>query len=268
MTAGGGPKTPSPDGGGGARAAAPIRVLIVDDEEPARTLLREVLSAEAGVEIVGEAGNGFEAVRLAGEIAPDAVFLDIEMPKLDGFEVAELLAPDVAVVFVTAYDHHALKAFEIHAADYVLKPYRPDRIREALRRAGERARAGRRLDPSLLAAAARPEGRYAQRVVVRDGREVRVFPVDRIDALEAEDDYVAIRSGGRKYLKLQTLAALAATLDPARFVRVHRSFVVNLERVERIEPFARNSQVAVLADGSRVPVSREGHSRLKAALGE
>ena len=246
----------------------PIRVLIVDDEEPARALLREVLSAEPGVEVVGDAANGFEAVRIAGELRPDAAFLDIEMPKLSGFEVAELLGPEVAVVFVTAYDRFAVKAFEVHAADYVLKPYRAERLREALRRARERAGSGKRPDPAAVAAAARPEGRYAERVVVRDGREIRIFPLAAIDALQAEDDYVAIRSGGRKYLKLQTLNALAATLDPARFVRVHRSFVVNLERVTKIELFAKNSHVAILADGSRVPVSREGHARLKTALGE
>ena len=249
---------------------AAIRVLIVDDEEPARVLLREALSAEPDVEVVGEAANGFEAVRLASDLHPNAAFLDIEMPKLSGFEVAELLGPDVAVVFVTAYDRFAVKAFEIHAADYVLKPYRAERLREALRRARERAASGTdtRPDPGAVAAAARPEGKYAERVVVRDGREIRVFPLGAIDALEAEDDYVAIRSSGRKYLKLQTLAALAATLDPARFIRVHRSFVVNLDRVTRIEPFAKNSQVAVLADGTRIPVSRDGHARLKEALGE
>ena len=245
-----------------------IRVLIVDDEEPARALLREVLSAEPDVEVVGDAENGFEAVRLAGELQPDAAFLDIEMPKLSGFEVAELLGPDIAVVFVTAYDRFAVKAFEVHAADYVLKPYRAERLREALRRARERLGSGRRPDPAAVAAAARPEGRFADRIVVRDGREIRIFPLSAIDAFQAEDDYVAIRSGGRKYLKLQTLNSLAATLDPARFVRVHRSFVVNLDRVTKIEPFAKNSHVAVLADGSRVPVSREGHARLKTALGE
>ncbi|HYK41747.1 MAG TPA: response regulator, partial [Thermoanaerobaculia bacterium] len=174
-----------------------IRVLIVDDEEPARALLREVLSAEPDVEVVGDAENGFEAVRLAGELQPDAAFLDIEMPKLSGFEVAELLGPDIAVVFVTAYDRFAVKAFEVHAADYVLKPYRAERLREALRRARERLGSGRRPDPAAVAAAARPEGRFADRIVVRDGREIRIFPLSAIDAFQAEDDYVAIRSGGR-----------------------------------------------------------------------
>ena len=131
-----------------------IRVLIVDDEAPARALLREMLSAEADVEILGEAATGLEAVKAAAELKPDAVFLDIEMPKLDGFEVMELLDPQVAVVFVTAYDSHALRAFDVHAVDYVLKPYRAERLREALSRA--RARVGQRPDAALLARAVRP----------------------------------------------------------------------------------------------------------------
>ena len=243
-----------------------VRVLIVDDEEPARILLREILGAEPGVTIVGEAANGFDAVRAASEGRPEVAFLDIEMPRLNGFEVAELLPPEVAVVFVTAYDQWALKAFEIHAADYVLKPYRPERLREALSRARDRTRSGARPSPAAIAASARPEGRFAERVVVRDGAQVHVIPLDRVDWFEAQDDYVAVRSGGRKFLKLQTLADLAATLDPARFLRIHRSFVVNVERIQRIELYAKNSHAAVLSDGSRLPVSRDGHARLKALL--
>ncbi len=243
-----------------------VTVLIVDDEEPARLLLHEILGEEPGVTIVGEAADGFEAVRQAATLQPDVVFLDIEMPRLNGFEVAEVLPAEVAVVFVTAYDRWALKAFEIHAADYVLKPYRPERLREALRRARDRSRGGARPDPAAIAASARPEGRFAERVVVRDGAQVHVIPLDRVDWFEAQDDYVAVRSGGRKFLKLQTLAALAATLDPQRFLRIHRSFVVNVERIQRVELYAKNSHAAVLSDGSRLPVSRDGHARLKATL--
>ncbi|MEP6769788.1 MAG: LytTR family DNA-binding domain-containing protein [Acidobacteriota bacterium] len=246
-----------------------LRVLIVDDEEPARSLLREILGNEPGVTIVAEAENGFEAVRAATENRPDVAFLDIEMPKLNGFEVAELLAPEVAVVFVTAYDQWALKAFEIHAADYVLKPYRAERLREALARARARHVSGRTaVDPGAVSRAARPPGSFAERIVVRDGPKVHVIPVDRVDCLEAQDDYVAVRSDGRKFLKLQTLAALAESLDPARFLRVHRSFVVNLDRLRSIELYAKNSHVALLADGSRIPISREGHAKLKALLEE
>jgi two-component system LytT family response regulator len=252
-------------------SARETRVLLVDDEDPARALLREVLSAEPGVQIVGEAGNGFDAVRLAAEEKPDVAFLDIEMPKLTGFEVAELLPPEVAVVFVTAYDRYAIQAFEIHAVDYVLKPYHPERLRDALERARARASSPgspARPDASALAAAARPAGAWAERIAIRDGPHVQVLPVESVDFVEAQDDAVVVKSGGHRHWKSQTLASLAATLDPSRFVRVHRSYVVNLERIARIERYAKNSHLAILADGSRVPVSREGYARLKECLGE
>jgi len=241
-----------------------IRVLIVDDEAPARALLKEMLSGEAEVEIVGEAANGLEAVKAAADLKPEAVFLDIEMPKLDGFEVLELLDPQVAVVFVTAYDHHALRAFEVHAVDYVLKPYRAERLREALSRA--RSRVGGRPDPAALARAARDPGQYAQRVVVKDGAHIQVIPLDRLDYAQAQDDYVALKSEGKTFLKTQTLASLEASLDPSLFVRVHRSFLVRLDRIRAVEPYGKNDHVAILADGMRVPVSREGYARLREHL--
>jgi two-component system LytT family response regulator len=241
-----------------------IRVLIADDEAPARALLREMLSAEPDVEILGEAATGLEAVKVAGDLKPDAVFLDIEMPKLDGFEVLELLDPRIAVVFVTAYDSHALRAFEVHAVDYVLKPYRAERLREALSRA--RARVGDRPDPALLARAARPPGQYTQRVVVKDGAHIHVIPLERLDYAQAQDDYVALRTEGKTLLKSQTLGALEASLDPSLFVRVHRSFLVRLDRIRALEPYGKNDHVAVLRDGTRVPVSREGYTRLRELL--
>jgi two-component system LytT family response regulator len=243
-----------------------IGVLIVDDEAPARAVLREMLSGEPGVNILGECATGFEAVKAAGELRPDVVFLDIEMPKLDGFEVLELLDPRIAVVFVTAYDSYALKAFEVHAVDYVLKPYRAERLHEALGRARERV--GQRPEPAVLAHAARPAGEYARRVVVKDGSRIHLIPVERLDFAEAQDDYVALRSEGKTYLKTQTMGSLEASLDPAMFVRVHRSFLVRLDRIRAIDLYAKNSRVATLADGTRVPVSREGHARLKELLGE
>ena len=241
-----------------------IRVLIVDDEAPARALLREMLSAEPEVEILGEAATGLEAIKAAAELKPDAMFLDIEMPKLDGFEVLELLDPQIAVVFVTAYDSHALRAFEVHAVDYVLKPYRAERLREALTRA--RARVGPRPDPALLARAARPAGQYPHRVVVKDGAHIHVVPVDRLDYAQAQDDYVALRTDGKTLLKAQTLGALEASLDPSLFVRVHRSYLVRLDRIRALEPYGKNDHVAILADGTRVPVSREGYARLRELL--
>jgi two-component system, LytTR family, response regulator len=243
-----------------------VRILLVDDEEPARAILREMLGGVPGVRIVGECGNGLEAVRAAAELKPDCVFLDIQMPKLDGFEVMELLDPSMAVVFVTAYDSYAIKAFDVHAVDYVLKPFSEARLVEALGRARERLRTRVRPSPEAVAAASRPPGQFAARIVVRDGPNIRVIPVEKLDFAEAQDDAVALKTEGRKYYKSQTLAGLAASLDPARFLRVHRSYVINLDRLQRVELYAKNSHVAILDDGSRIPVSREGHARLRDAL--
>lgn len=247
-------------------APSEVGALIVDDEAPARRILREYLGRVPGVRILGECANGLEAVRAAGESKPDLVFLDIEMPKLNGFEVLELLDPSIAAVFVTAYDAWAVKAFEVHAVDYVLKPYPPERIAAAVDRARERLRRQPSLRPEDLAAAARPEGTWLERVVVRDGSRVQIIPVEKLVAAKAEDDYVGLRSEGKTYLKPQTLASLAASLDPKRFVRVHRSHLIRLESLARLEAYAKGSYVAILTDGSRVPVSREGHARLRALL--
>jgi len=245
-----------------------LRALIVDDEAPARALLREFLAAHADVEVAAECANGFEAVKAAGEHAPDLVFLDVQMPKLDGFEVLELLERPPAVVFVTAYDEYALRAFEVHAVDYVLKPVTRERLAVALGQA--RARLGAATAPSpspaILAAAARPPGQYVERLLVKDGPNVHVIPVDRVDWIEAQDDYVGIHAEGKTHLKSQPLAEVAAGLDPARFVRVHRSYVLNVERLARLELYAKDSYVAVLKDGRQVPVSRSGHARLKELL--
>jgi two-component system, LytTR family, response regulator len=249
-----------------ADAGETVGVLIVDDEQPARAILREFLERVGGVRVVGECGNGLDALRAAGALSPAIVFLDIEMPKLDGFEVLELLDPAVAAVFVTAYDAYAVKAFEVHAVDYVLKPYAPERIAAAVERARERLRVKETRRPEGLAVAARPEGSWLTRIVVRDGARIHIIPAGALVAAQAQDDYVALRSDGRTYLKAETLSSLAASLDPKRFVRVHRSHLVNLDFVTRLEG-GRLRPVAVLADGSRVPVSRQGHARLKALLG-
>ena len=245
--------------------AARLRVLIVDDEDPARSLLRQYLAAEAGIEIAGECANGFEAVKAIGEAKPDLVFLDVQMPKLDGFEVLELLEDPPAVVFCTAYDEFALKAFEVHAVDYLLKPFGRERLNEALARVRERLAAppAPAASPAKLAAAARPPGQHVERLLVRDGAKVHVIPLDRLDYLEAQDDYVAIHAEGKTWLKHESLADLAGGLDPARFVRTHRSFVVNVERIARLELYAKDSRVAILHDGRQMPVSRAGYARLR-----
>lgn len=242
-----------------------LTAVIVDDEELARQVLREMLKAHPEVEVVAECANGFEAVKAVSERKPDLLFLDIQMPKLDGFEVLELTEGDMAVIFVTAHDEHALRAFEVHAVDYLLKPFSLDRFEAALERAKERtgtaAPAARE-----LSAAAREPGEYASRVVVKDGTRVQIIPVAKLDYVEAQDDYAALASQGKKYLKQQTIASLEAMLDPKTFLRIHRSYLVNLERVARIEPYGKDTHVAVLQDGTKLPVSRAGYGRLRALL--
>jgi two-component system LytT family response regulator len=246
-----------------------LRAVLVDDEAPARSLLREYLAAHPEVAVVAECANGFEAVKKIGELVPDLVFLDVQMPKLDGFEVLELIAPGPAIVFCTAYDEFALRAFEVHAVDYLLKPFGRARLAEALARVAARRGTGAPATagpPAGLAAAARAPGRYAERVIVKDGSEIHVLAADDIDLLEAQDDYVAIHVGKKAWLKQQPLGELAEALDPARFVRVHRSYVVALDRIARIEPYGKDSRVAVLKDGREVPVSRGGYQRLRGLI--
>ena len=242
-----------------------LRVVIVDDEEPARLAARQALEAVGDVDIVGECANGFEAVRVVGETRPDVMLLDVQMPKLDGFDVLELIGRDVPVVFVTAHDEFALRAFEVHAVDYLLKPFSVERLTEALERV--RARLGSPgPDPAALRSAARPSGAPLERVVIRDGAQVHVVAVDKIDYVEAQDDYVAFRTAGKMLLKEQTLGDLEAQLDPRRFVRIHRSYVLNIERLSRVELYAKDSRVAVLGDGTKLPVSRSGYQRLQQLL--
>jgi len=241
-----------------------IRAIIVDDEDLARQLVREYALAEGDIEIAAECGNGFDAVKAVNELKPDLLFLDVQMPKLDGFEVLELIGTEAAVVFVTAYDQYAMKAFDAAAVDYLLKPFDQARFRTAMERVRRRI-SGRlpMVSPSELKNAAKAPGQYAQRVVIKDGTRVHIVPVEQLDYAEAQDDYVALHSGGKSYLKQQTITSLADALDPERFVRVHRSFLVNLERVTKIEPYTRDTRLAVLAGGAQIPVSRTGFVRLK-----
>lgn len=242
-----------------------LRVLIVDDEAPARMAVRAGLAQVGDVEVVGECANGFEAVKAVADCQPDVVLLDVQMPKLDGFEVLELIGHAVPVVFVTAYDEFALRAFEVHAVDYLLKPFTDSRLAAALDRVRQRS-APASPDPVALGAAARRPGEPLERIVIRDGAQVHVLPVDRIDYVEAQDDYVAFHTGGRTLLKEQTLGDLESRLDARRFVRIHRSYLLNIERLARVELYAKDSRLAILIDGTKLPVSRSGHQRLQELL--
>jgi two-component system, LytTR family, response regulator len=247
-----------------------IRTVIVDDEELARQVLRELIAAHPEIEIIAECANGFEAVKAITELSPDLLFLDIQMPKLDGFEVLELVGDNkMAVVFATAYDEFALKAFEVHAVDYLLKPFGSDRFEKALQHARQRLGGTSAPAPSNvteLAQSARGPGQFLDRIVVRDGTRVHIIQVAKLDYVEAQDDYVALSTEGHKHLKQQTIASLETALDPKQFLRIHRSYIVNLERVAKIEPYGKDSKVAILNDGARLPVSRAGYDRLRTVL--
>jgi two-component system LytT family response regulator len=200
-----------------------LKVVLVDDEELARGYLRELLAPHPEISIAAECANGFEAVKAIAENSPDLLFLDVQMPKLDGFEALELIEPSQApvVVFVTAYDQYAIRAFDAHAVDYLLKPFAAERFDRALERA--RARLGERHVLPEIAAEVRPAGVRPQRIVVKDGTRVHVIPIARLDYVAAQDDYVALHSEGMRYLKQQPIAAVEKLLDPAVFVRIHRS---------------------------------------------
>jgi two-component system LytT family response regulator len=245
-----------------------MRVILVDDEHLARALLREHLAAHPDVEIVGECANGFEAVKAIAELQPDLVFLDIQMPKLDGFEVAELAGATTRYLFVTAYDQFALRAFEVHAIDYLLKPFTPARLAQALAHARERlARNQPRTVETEAVAALVSEARQRQlpleRILIRDGARVQVLPVADIEYVEAQDDYVAVVAGGRQWLKSQRLAELETQLDPRAFLRVHRSYIVRVAAIARIEPSGRDGHCAVLHSGARLPISRSGYQKIR-----
>jgi two-component system LytT family response regulator len=245
----------------------PLRIVIADDEDLARSLVREFLKDSLDLEIVAECRNGFEAVKAVTELKPDLLLLDIQMPRLDGFEVLELIERETNVIFITAYDQYAIRAFDVHAIDYLLKPFSAERLSEALDRAKKKIDRGEPTTTAALAAEARPPGTRADRILIRDGGDVHVVPMAKIDYIEAQDDYVCFRAEGKRYLKQQTLGDVEAALDPARFVRIHRSYILNVDRLAKLELYAKDSHAAILRDGTRLPVSRSGYSRLNTMIG-
>jgi two-component system LytT family response regulator len=242
-----------------------MRIIIVDDEMLARGVVREYLSEHADVEIVAECANGFEAVKAITELSPDLVFLDIQMPKLDGFEVAELAGSKTRYIFATAFDQYAIKAFDFHALDYLLKPFSQQRFDQALAHARTNLGAGGEAVEKMVREAAgrnKPVGR----VLIRDGAKVHVINAEKIEHVEAQDDYVQIRSEGKSYLKNQRMSELEEQLDAEQFLRIHRSYIVNIAFVDRIEQATKDSHVAVLKDGCRVPISRSGYQKIRAVI--
>jgi two-component system, LytTR family, response regulator len=241
-------------------------VVVVDDEEPARMLLREFLSPHQDIDIIAECANGFEAVKAVANRRPDLLLLDVQMPKLDGFEVLELIGSGITVIFVTAYDSYAIRAFDVHAVDYLLKPFSADRFNEALERARTRIRTREPLPAAALLADGHRQRAPIARILIRDRGDVHVIPVDKIDYIESQDDYAAVKALGRSYLKEQTLGDLELLLDASRFVRIHRRFILNVARLARIELSVTDSRVAILTDGTELPISKTGYAKLRELL--
>lgn len=241
-----------------------MRLMIVDDEPLARMLLREYLAAHADIDIVAECANGADAIAAIDALQPDLVLLDIQMPRLSGFDVVELAGAATRYLFITAYDQYAVKAFEVRAIDYLLKPFSQQRFDAAL--ASARATLAATAPMAAMVRQGQLREGPLERVLIRDGGHVHILKAGDIAVIEAQDDYVGISVAGKCWLKNQPLAELEAQLDGSRFLRVHRSWIVNLQKVARIEAVSKDSHVCVMDDGRKVPVSRSGYQKLRERL--
>jgi two-component system, LytTR family, response regulator len=247
-------------------ASDTLTIIVVDDEEPARGLVREYLANHPDMRLVAECANGFEAVKAANTHKPDLLILDVQMPKLDGFEVLELLGGEArAVIFTTAFDSYALRAFNVHAVDYLLKPYSAERFAEALALARTRLRKAEAV-PARELLETRRDGAALDRLLIRDRSNVHVIPIDDVDYIESQDDYISIRAAGKSYLKEQTISDLEQQLPAKGFVRIHRRFLLNLSRLAKIELSEKENRIAILLDKTQLPISRSGYIKLRAML--
>ena len=242
------------------------KAILIDDEPLARQLIRSLLQPYPQISIVAECGDGFEGFKAIQELAPDLIFLDIQMPRLNGFEMLELLDNPPAVIFTTAFDEYALKAFEAHAVDYLLKPITKDRFEKAMQKWLLQAANKDRPQVSALLENNIYEG-YQHRIVVKDNSLIRIIPAQDIYYIEANDDYIKIVTKDGSYLKKSTLSHIEQTLDPQQFVRVHRSYLVPVTQLMRIEPYEKESHIALLHCGAKVTVSKSGMAKLKTLLG-
>ena len=255
--------------------ATRIRILVVDDEPLAREKIRTMLRDDPEVEIVGECTNGAEAVAAVEEVTPDLLLLDVQMPEVDGFAVLEALKSRhmPQVIFITAYDHYAVHAFEVHALDYLLKPFDRDRFKAAVERAKaqilRQRNGGRELDLRVLALLRQleAEAKYLERLVVKTGGRVFFLPVDEIDWIEAEGNYVNVHTAKKSYLLRETISSLEAQLDPRKFVRIHRSTVVRIDRIQELQSWSHGEYRVILHNGKELTLSRNYRENLQAVLG-
>lgn len=245
-----------------------IKVMIVDDEKLARDIVKNYLDKHDNLEFLGECTNGFEGIKGINEKKPDIIFLDIQMPKITGFEMLELLDHQPEIIFTTAFDQYAIKAFEVNATDYLLKPFPLDRFNDALSKAIEKVKTNRtsQNDYTELISSVNSSLEYLNRIVVKSNQKISIIPTTKISVLEAQDDYVMIHSELGKHLKKQTMKYYEEHLDGNTFFRVHRSYIVNINDVKGMELFEKESYKITMNDGTKIPVSRSGYGKIKELL--
>ena len=243
------------------------KVIIIDDELLARSIVKEYLEKHPQLQLVAECGDGFEGIKAIQQYQPDLVFLDIQMPKINGFEMLELIEQPPAVIFTTAFDEYAIRAFEAHAIDYLLKPFNQERFDKTIARWSEQKTVVSDTKTLELLETASQSPSQNTRVVVKNGSKIKIIPVHDIYYLEAADDYVKIHTQEGYFLKNKTMNHFEQMLDGHQFVRSHRSYIVNVQQITRIDPYEKDNHVAVLRTGAKVPVSRGGYGKLKAVLG-
>ena len=247
-----------------------IKVLVIDDEQLARDLLKSYLTKDSRLEVVGECSNGFEGVLAIQELKPDLVFLDIQMPKITGFELLELLTDPPAIIFSTAYEEFAIRAFEANAIDYLLKPYPLERVQVAVEKALKRIQtgAGNKEELENLSHTHEENCGLLNRIVVKSGSKIRIIPVETIDYLESEDDFVMIYCKDGHFLKQQTMKYFENHLDPKKFIRIHRSCIVNASQLAEIQQYGKESWMLLTKQGAKLKISKSGYFTLKQFLEE
>jgi two-component system, LytTR family, response regulator len=245
-----------------------ISVVIVDDEAPARDIIRHYLSEVDSVEVIAECSDGFSGLKTISMMKPDLVFLDIQMPRLTGVEMLEVMTEKPEIIFTTAYDQFAIKAFELNAIDYLMKPFPKRRFLEAVKKAISKIQSetGNKQPVSQLLAKKPENSSPLNRIVVRKGNAINLIPVEQIRYVEAQDDYVMIYHAAGKALKQQTMKSCEENLSKNDFVRIHRSYIVKIAEIKRIEPYGKDNYVAILQSGDKLPVSRSGYQHLKEEL--
>ncbi len=243
-----------------------LRTIIVEDEELARNLMKTFLSDNDKIEIIAECENGFEGIKTINELKPDLVFLDIQMPKITGFELLELLEHKPQIIFATAYDQYALKAFEFNAADYLLKPYSKDRLFEAIEKVAVKIENEGLISDVAERVSNYPREEFLDRIVVKDRHKIHIIPVDQVRYIESMDDYVMIYTKTSRHMKQKTMKYFEGVLDSKNFVRIHRSYIVKVDEIHEIQQYEKESYVVILHDKTKLKVSKTGYKNLKVVL--